>query len=42
MKYIKDGEVSWIPVVRRRRKRSEENESSGNLDVNDKRRNLVR
>ena len=43
MKYVKDG--GWVgPVVRRRRKksaRSEESESSRNLNVNDK-RSLVR
>ena len=41
MNYVKDGEVGWTPVVRRRRKksaRSEEIESSGNLNVKDKRR----
>ena len=35
-KYEKDGEVSWTPVVRRRKKpiaRSEESDSSGNLNV---------
>ena len=40
--YIKDGEVGWTPVVRRRRKkcaRSEESESSGY--VNDKRKSLL-
>ena len=45
IKYVKDGEVGWTPVVRRRRKkspRSEEGESSGDLNVNDKRRSLVR
>ena len=45
MKYVKDGEVDWIQVVRRVRKksaRSEESESSGNLNVNDIRRGLVR
>ena len=39
--YVKDGEVGWTPVVRRRRKksvRSEEIESSENLNVRDKRR----
>ena len=44
VKYVKDGEVR-TPVVRRRRKksaRSEESESSGNLNLNDKRRSLVR
>ena len=43
MKYVKDGEVGWTPVVRRRRKkcaRSEKSESSGY--VYDKRRSLVR
>ncbi len=44
VKYVKDGELGWIPVVRRRRKksaRSEESESSGNVNVNNKRRSLV-
>ena len=39
VKYVKDGAVGWIPVVRKRRKksaRSEESKSSGNLNVNDK------
>ena len=39
MKYVKDGEVVWSPVVRRKRKKSawsEESESNGNLNVNDK------
>ena len=43
VKYVKDGDVGWIPVVRRRRKkcaRSEESDSSGY--VNDKRRSLLR
>ena len=44
VKYVKDEEVCWIPVVRRRRKksasRSEESKSSRNLNVND-RRSLV-
>ena len=44
MKYVKDEDVDWTPVVRRRRKtknvRSEDRGSSGNLNVNDK-RNLV-
>ena len=43
--YVKDGEVSWTPVVRwwrRKSARSEESESSGNLNVNNKRRSLVR
>ena len=43
MKYVKDGEVGWTPVVRRRRKkcaRSEKSESSGY--VYDNRRSLVR
>ena len=37
-------EVGWTPIVRRRRKKnvwSEESESSGNLNVNDKIRSLV-
>ena len=45
LKYVKDGEVGWTPAVRRRRKksaRSKESESSGNLNVNNKRRSLVR
>ena len=39
VKYVKDGEVGCTPVVRRRKKiaRSEESESSGNLNVNYKR-----
>ena len=44
VKYVKDGEVGWTPVMRRRRKknaRSEESESSGNLNVNNERRNLA-
>ena len=42
---VRDREVGWTPVVRRRRNKSawsEESESSGNLNVNDKRRSLVR
>ena len=37
VKYVKDGVVGWTPVLRRRKKstRSEQSESSGNLDVND-------
>ena len=45
VKYVKDGEVGWTPDVRRWRKkstRSEENESSGNLNMNNKRRSMVR
>ena len=44
VKYVKDGAVGWTPVVRRKKKsaRSEASESSGNLNVNDKRRSLVR
>ena len=43
---VKYGEVVWTPVVRRRKKsarseESEESESSGNLNVNNK-RSLVR
>ncbi len=41
MKYVKDGEVGWTLVVRRRRKMSARSEESGrNLNVNDKRRSL--
>ena len=39
VKYVKDEEVGWTSVVRRRKKksaRSEESESSGNLNVNNK------
>ena len=37
VKYVKDGEVGSIPVVRRKTSaRSEVSESSGNLNVNDK------
>ena len=39
MKYVNDGEVGWTPPVRRRRK---ESESRWDLNVNDKRRSLVR
>ena len=45
VEYVEDGEVGWTRVVRRRRKksaRSEESESSENLNVNDQRRSLVR
>ena len=45
IKYITDGEVGWTLVMRRRRKmsaRSKEIVSSRNLNVNDKRRSLVR
>ena len=45
VKNVKDGEVGWTSIVRRRRKkiaRSEESESSGNLNVNNKKRSLVR
>ena len=44
VKNVKDGEVGWTQVVRRRKKssRSEKTESCGNLNVNDKRRSLVR
>ena len=44
MEYVKDREVGWTPVVSRRRKKSassEESESSGNLNMNDKRRSLI-
>ena len=36
VKYVNDGEVGWTPVVRSRRKksaRSEDSDSSGNLNV---------
>ena len=41
VKYVKDGEVGWTPIVRRRK--TEESGSSGNLNVNDegKKRSLV-
>ena len=42
---VKDGEVGRTPVLSQRRKksaRSEESEINGNLNVNDKRRSLVR
>ena len=44
----KGWQVGWTPVMRRRRKESAksvesvESESSGNLNVNDKRRSFVR
>ena len=42
VKYVKDGKVGWIPVVRRRRKKNDRSKSIGNLNVNNKRRTLVR
>ena len=43
VKYVKGGEMGWSPVLRKRKSaRSEESESSRNLNVNGKRRILVR
>ena len=45
MNYVKDGEVDWTPVVKRRKETSAENEehgSCGNLNLNDTQRSLVR
>ena len=36
VKYVKDGKLGWIPVVRRRRKKNDRSKSIGILNVNDK------